>query len=108
MVGKHLFIDDGPRIKEDYLDIKEDEQHGDKVEFDGEAGAAFADGQHAALVSGILNPAAAAEFADEDGSDKGSGRKGDGSQCQEENRDVLCQLRIFHRENLETAGVLGK
>src|SRR6516164_7188106 len=48
-------IRDGPRIHEDDLNIEQDEQHRDQVEFYAEARLRSPQGQHPAFVSGILN-----------------------------------------------------
>ena len=37
------------------FDIEENEQHGDEIKLDRKAGVAFADGQHAAFISGVFD-----------------------------------------------------
>src|SRR6516164_2204903 len=58
--GPPIFVDvipirDGPRIHEDDLDIEEDEQHRDQVEFHAKARLRFSHRQHPAFIGRILN-----------------------------------------------------
>src|SRR5688572_15972994 len=79
---EHFLVNDGTWVEEYDFDIEEDEEHRDEVEFDGEAGVAFADGEHAAFVGSVFDFVAAAELADGDGKDEVAAREkhGDGGQ----------------------------
>ena len=69
--GDVVFVDGGPGIEEDDFDVEEDEEHGDDVEFDAEAGLGVAEGEHAALVSAVFHGVAAGGFASKSGEDQG-------------------------------------
>ena len=97
MGGKHVLVDDGPRVKKDNFDVEQDKEHGDEVEFHGHAAGTLALGQHAALVGGILDRflgggAAAKTKADEPGNKQIAGRKGDSDEAEYQNRKILLQL----------------
>lgn len=67
ILDQHVAVDGCPRVEEDHLDIEEDEQHGYEVEADSHSGYAGALGQGAALVGGVLDFGASANFSEEDG-----------------------------------------
>ena len=93
---------DGPRVHEDDFDIEDDEEHGDEVEFDGEAWGSFADWQHAAFVGGVLGGVAAGGAAEDDAEGKGDGGETDGDEDLEEDWEEIGR----HGEWL-SAGVLA-
>ena len=70
----------GPRVKKHDLDIKNDKQHRDEVEFDTEAGRSLSNGKHAALVGRILGGVFAAFFAENNTHNQHTGAKADGNQ----------------------------
>jgi len=108
MGGKHFLVNHGPGVKEDDLDIKENEEHGDELEFEGEPGAAGADGEHAALVSGVLDGKAFAAFAEDDGADEHPGGK-EGREGEEHQYGQIFQLlRTFHEGNARKENPVGK
>src|SRR6266576_1407893 len=57
-ISQHLPIDDCPGIQKNHFDIEEDKEHRDQVKLHRQSRAAFADRNHAALVSRILGSVA--------------------------------------------------
>lgn len=80
-----------PGIHKDDLDIEDDEEHGDEVEFDTEAGGAFSDGDHAALVRSFLGGIVASFLTEEDTESKGGTGKANGSEGLKDDGKVVVQ-----------------
>ena len=80
---------DSPRIHEDDLDIKNNEEHGDEVEFNAEAWGSFTDGEHAALVGGFLGVVMSAFFTGEDTEAEGCAGEADGGEGLKDNGKVV-------------------
>jgi hypothetical protein len=94
---EHLFVNDRPRVKEHDFDIEKDKEHRDEIELHREARIAFADGQHAAFVGGVFDLGATSKFAENDGSDERPTREQKCDDSEDPHRNVLLQLRRFHR-----------
>ena len=107
-IGEHLFVDDGPRIKEYDFDIEQDEEHRDEIEFHGHARVAFADGEHAAFVGDVLDFAALAFDAEKDGDDEHAKSECDGQQPEHQDGDILVYLRSFHGKTIRMDARVGK
>ena len=112
MGGKHVLVDDGPRVKKDNFDVEQDKEHGDEVEFHGHAAGTLALGQHAALVGGILGGgetvcAPAKPFAKNNRQQQITGSKRNGHQQQDKHRKILFHLAV-HGKRVGEAQALSK
>ena len=78
-----------PWIHEDDLDVEDDEEHGDEVEFHAEAWGSVADGEHAAFVGDVFHSVAAGPFAEDDAHDEHAGREAGGHEDLHEDGEVV-------------------
>ena len=102
-LARHLAECDGPRVEEDDLDVEDDEEHGDEVEFDGEARVGGAARLHAALVGGVLGGGSPGALAEQQRD--GEGPEGDGGR--EDQLDQEGDELVAHRQAFRIAGPAG-
>src|SRR5438876_2946689 len=72
---EHIAIDHRPRIKKGYLDIEENEQHSNEIEFHRKPGVALALWDHSAFVGHVLGRSTASALTYQNRKDQSSKRK---------------------------------
>lgn len=82
---------DRPRIHEDDLNVEDDEEHGDKVEFHAEARGSIANGEHATFVGSFLGLVVGSFFTKEDAEAKSGAGKTDGGEGLKNDGKVISQ-----------------
>ena len=89
--GEEVFEGDRPWVQEHDLDVEDDEEHRDDVEFHAEARLGIADGEHATLVGAVFHAVALGAASDDDAGGEAAGGEADGDDDLQDDRDVLVE-----------------